>query len=260
MAELQAALEQFKSEVATLKKQKTHLTQDITVLSSKKTFLEGAIKKLEVAKNLAKKKYDAKINDLIEDLEAIELAIDERKIDLKLLLDKIEIAKSDLQGLQNRATAETTELAKQLRLKKGEITEAEKAYNKILKQSDDVSEKIAAELVKLDSIRSKVKQTQEDADSEISLIGQNIIIAKDKLNKFNDKIDDKAKQYDDLTDAITEQMAKNKELLKQHDEFLEYEKRAKKALQARESALLEGERNLADAKRRNRSSVLDNVA
>lgn len=260
MAELQAALDEFKSEVEGLEKKRTGLCQDIIGLESKKSFLKVAVSKFEVAKNLAKKKYDAKINALIEDLEAIELAIDERKIDLKLLLDKIEIAKSDLQELQNKATAETTELDKQLRLKKGEITEAEKAKIKLSDIISKLDKQITDKRKKVEDITSVVNQAQVDADSEIAIIGQNIVIARGELKELNDKIDDKAKQFDDVANAVTNEKTILEAITKQQSDFIEYEKRAKKALEARESALLEGERNLADAKRRNRSSVLDNVA
>lgn len=260
MPDLQAAFDEFKSEVAGLEKQKTGLIQDLVVLTSRKGFLEKSIKELGIAKNLAKSKYDDKINALIEDLEAVEIALDERKIDLKLALDKIDDAKTELKTLEDRIADETTKLDKQLKAKKNEITEAEKLKTMAIAESGAISKQTIAERGKLDKITARVKEAQAEADSEIAEIGKSVVTVQAKLKELNDKIDDKAKQYEDLTDDITAERAKLSAITKKHNDFLEYEKRAKKALEARESSLLQGERNLAEAKRRSRTSVLDNVA
>lgn len=258
MPDLQAAFDELKSEVAGLEKQKTNLVQDIIGLESKKTFLKRAVVELEVSRNLAKTKYDNKINTLTEDLDAVEGSIDEHKIDLKLLLGKIEIAKSELKALQEKTASEVIELAKQLNAKKGEIIEVESMKDKALEELNGVAKQIVAERDKLDKLGDLVKQATVDSDSEIALMNQNVIATKAKLKQINKKIDAKVEQYDDLVEAVAKEQTKLEGLAKQQSDFLEYEKRVKKALKAREGALLEGETTLAIAKRRT-GSVLDNV-
>lgn len=260
MPNLQAALDEFKSEVALLEKTKTGLIQDNIGLESKKTFLTGAVRDLEIAKNLAKKKYDKTINALVEDLEAVETAIDERKIDLKLALDKIDNAKSELKIQEDKNSAKIIESARQLQLKKGEITATESLKKKALEELVATTKQVKVEQAKLGDVAGKLKTTKDEAESEITQISQRVVEAHNQLKKIKDKIDKKALQYTDLEEATALMQIKLTDMTKQHNDFLEYEKRAKKALEARESALLQGERNLAVAKRRNPSSVLDKVS
>lgn len=258
MGDLQVALEQAQVEIVELERQKTNLTRDIIGLQSKQAFLKRTTNELVEAKEVVQKEYDTRAQELNDALETVKADTAKAKVDFVAVLSQIEVAKSDLQAVEDAIFAKAAELDKQLQAKKAEIADAQKLKVSTLEELQTINSQITAEKAKLSDLTGLVKQAETDTEAEIAAIKRKIDASTAELAKLNEQIDAKAEQYEDLTQLVTQEQTKVDEFSKTKNDFLEYEKRADKALKAREMALLEGEDKIAQAIRRS-GGVLDNL-
>lgn len=259
MADLQAALKEYKLEVASLDKQKTDLTREIPALKSKKSFLTVAIDKLNKVKSEAQASYDAKLKQLKSTEAKQEELINIAQEDLDAVLQAQKMAESELETLEQQHEQEIIGHNKRLSTIKNEVKAVEVLKADAIKELNEASKQVSIRQARFQKLDETVKQAELQAIAQVDEFDQLVLVAKQRLSKTDDKVEDALKTLEDLqTKAIKKQVEIDDMAIKKSD-FLAYEKRAMAALKARESALLQGEANLATARRRNPASVLDNL-
>lgn len=251
---------ELQTEVDVLQKQKTDISKELVTKEARLAYLNGAIVQTEKTLDQAKKKQQTAIAELeqnVQDLKTERAQADKAIVEAKL---ELEVVTSEAQAVTENSEAEAkrletiiTDKQQQVAVLEVQISKAKESLEKIRKE---ITESKGVLTVLDDEIAAK--QTESDAKmAELNtMVAEVVTLHRDAVAKLDEKQD----ELEAITEKVDQLQVKHDSLAKKITDFADYESRAKKALQAREQALIEGEANLADARRRARSSgILDNI-
>lgn len=253
--ELTKLLADLEIHVTELGRKDSQLAIEVGSKESRRTFLIKAIKELEekqtglldkqaaTAKSAkdAQTEADRKLTDTKNEILRAEQQREQR---IKILDDR-------LSGLK----AELVKIDKQIADERQIIDDLKQVKSDLLSEVERLNKLVAT---KKAEIQQEIIEAQAKADREIIRIDEEVEQANQELIEINRHIASKTDEHNNLVEENKKIADKVKAGQQRLDDFKEHEKRAKKALSARESALDEGEAQLATKRRR--SSVLDNAA
>lgn len=261
LVELKALVEALEAEVADLDKRRAEVSASFVKLNARKTFLEESIAKLEEEYAGGKATIDANIANHVAATELKKAEVTHSLEQLqKTIADtqlKIQLLEADYEAKASRYTRKLEELRREAETKDAEL---------IATTTDVADSKNELEMLQTTSNTLKA----DIADLELQLENKKKVIASDSIQleadiaALTDKrkavvasLDDKYEELDALNDKLNAAKQIIVEASTREAKSKEYEKRAIKALQAREEAILNKESELAVTTRRR--GILNNL-
>lgn len=254
LEEFSKLLAGLEGHVTELSRKDTQLAIEVNSKEARRVFLTKEIKELQVQREKQLDKHATALKKVTDDQKIADQQLADTKneilraeqqrgqrikaLDDKLVVSKDEIVKTDKQITDNH------QIIADLKLKKTDLSSEIERLNKL------VTNKKA-------EIQQEITDTQAKADQEIIRIDQEVEETNKELVELGRQIEAKTVEHNNLTKKNEKIVLEIKTGQEQIEGFKEYEKRARKALQARETALLQGENELVTKRRR--TSVLDNM-
>lgn len=252
---------ELQKEVVVLDRKKIGLITKLTTLEAKEAFLRGSVTNLDKRSKEALKKHTEAEEKRQEELGALDDTIDDVKKYVKDLESSKKVAEAELISLQNTHDKKIVQFDKTCKAKQNEAMALDDRISAKKMELREVENRIYASSEKLETINNTVEakklSTQEFMDD--------IAARESEVNKQYQltigKFDDKQDELEELEKKIDGRKKVIIESEKKQQDFLDYEKRATTALESRESALLEGEKELErnTILARRRHGVLDKV-
>lgn len=248
---------ELEQDITALEKRKVALEAEIVTKEAKVAYLDGSIVTKTKQHEVDKQKQHTVITDLEDKIDR--LIHDRTEVEKSVITanQKLAAAESNIETMQQSTDNEVKRLNDIIGAKKATLSEltqdvsmAKEALEKIRKTVEETKRT----LVVLDDL---VATKRTEIDQKIVEIEAETTEVERQHTEAGKKLDVRQEAIEDLDAAITTGQAELKAVTAKHKEFLDYEERAKKALLARENALLEGEQSLSQRSRR--TSLLDNV-
>ncbi len=251
---------ELENESTALAKKKADLTGEVTTLTAKQQFLTGSIADLGKERENSSAKHTQAVQKRYTELKELDQVITGLKTDIGKLGERKKVAEAELQGVQVSHEKQIKILDEQIKIKQD--------HSELNKQIEDKHNLINT----LDSQISDHKQILNKLDEDLEFETSESKKALGKLSTKIDeaeknyqlavgKLDDKLDELEDLGQKITEAEAIIAEAVIKRKEFNAYEQKAIKALEARESALVQGEKQLQTqvVTSKRRYGVLDKI-
>jgi chromosome segregation ATPase len=252
---------ELENQVVSLSKREAELQQSARTLEAREGFLNGSITELQAKLQQAREQIAEAEAEKQRMLDTLQAEYDRLKVEVTALDSKRQRMQSTLDTMQQAADQAAGEHQTVLQAKRDEIqaadaelasrqTDIAEADKLIANKQAAISHIEAAEADKqaeLDSFTAECEKQATDERIKLQAIRKDIIMAQDEYADIYDKLQGKQAEYD-ASD-------------KKHAEYLEYEQRANKALEAREQSLLQKEAELDQKLLRvnRRGAVLDNL-
>lgn len=259
--DLVAKFQEASEYIASLEAKNETLRQDCVTLTAKKNHLLGRINEINDSVNAANETQNQAKQDSADEL----LSIEQAKAQAQTELDKV---MADRKTMQQQAIAKKTELERESETLSEDIAQKHTEINKLL---DDKADLIAA-YTEMEEELEQIKQIIFDKKAEESNQQQLAQTRLDSITKLTEQAEaalsvlEVGKQtaqseLDDKLDAIKQADIELKERESKHKQFLDYEERAKKVLEAKDASLTERELQLEkNIGRSKRPGVLDNLS
>ena len=251
---------ELENEVVELDKKKTALDGAIMTLQARETYLKGSVADLnKQAKEAQKGQIEAE-QTRQEELDALDDTIFQVKEHIKGLENDKKIAKAELDSLkvscekqlkeldeQIIAKKDQSELDKQIEDKHSLINNLEAQISETKEALNSLVEDIEAKTVEHDNALKELATQANEFDKEYQLAVS--------------RLEDKTEELDNIEEKLKDAQSQLTEAERKDREFKDYEKKAIAALETRESALLQGEKQLdiQIVTSRRRHGVLDKV-
>jgi chromosome segregation ATPase len=244
LQELSKLFTELQSEVGTLIKRKTDFTRENIKLEARVHYLNGRITSLEDEITTIKAKKQTAIDGLEKEISMLKKACVAAQREKQRIYTAIEVAKSTASAAQKARVAEDERLEAAISDKTHalqgirEEVEIEKG-NLVVVQGDIVT----ANRI-LTALAEKVEAKKTATASKIATLDASIVAAKEKHRNVVSKLEDTQDELEEIDQKLTQKRIEAEAHDKKRQEFQEYEKRATTALEARESAILEREKEL----------------
>lgn len=250
-------LDGFRTEAASLVKKADDLKQECTTLDARKKFLSVSISELTIEK-------EQKVVSLGKKIAQQEFDITESKdyiIELNNNIRNLRKDKQQLeignQSLEDKCESESKRIQVELDAKQKDLNDLQKQYDDKYAQFIEYSNKVKDLIDQSAGLEQQVILKKEEVTkqlTELSKQGEDALnqseIIKDRLESITTEFSIATKNLAEVKDTIENDK-------QQHDIFRQYEIKARKKLEARETSLNEREELLADAiKRAKRSGII----
>lgn len=254
-------LAELEADITELERTKQTLEQDCISLESKKQYLAGSVTR---AKKLMKER-EAKDNEQMAIrtalLKSIEDDIHEAQKDLDALIAKEQVVEADLAVMLRTTDEEVEKFNEQLKAKKAELEALKAEKLTLLDELTDVKSDILAHSQNISALGTEFTQAQLEHEQLMQQLEALADEKRHEVQQLKQQVDSVFADYQEVCDKVVTEQRLLAEQRQKHQEFLDYETRANKALKAREVALLEQERQLEVriVTSRRRDGVLDNL-
>lgn len=260
MVKFNDLLASAKQEVDELAKRETSLQRTIKSLEGRETFLTTDIKKLEARR------------------EAVLLAIDiqikkntavQQEADKRLVATRAETTQltAEHETLKSTYQTEISELQATVDGLNTDVSDRRNELAELLKAKTDWQDELAvlkadilAAREEIKSFDEKINQARTAADEQIADFDASVKLAESQLKTIQSQTSDATEELKAINEKIEIANVTLADTTKQHNDFIEYEKRARKALKDAEESLLRKEEQLdVQIVTSRRRRILDNV-
>lgn len=257
---LSDAFAELETEVKGLEQRKTSLTQDISTLESRKVFLARAIKEAETTRTEAENKANSAINELQTELTDTRSTLALERAKVADVIHKQQILSSTLVTMQATNDEEAKKLNTILEEKRQLIRETVAEQDRTRTELTELDDQVKAIKIELSTVNDELESTRVSNLEIISDLTDQVKVVQTERDTI---ITDKTEKSNELT-VITKNLEaatlEQTECQKKHTDYVAYESRAQKALEAKEQALITREEALEDAEMRaKRRGILDNI-
>ena len=251
---------ELENEVATLDKKKVELNTSVTTLQARETYLKGSLAELDKqSRNTQKKQAEAE-QLRQEELDALDDTIAEVKGYIKELENDKSIVIAELDSMKVLRGKVIKELDEQIKLKKDQ--------SELDKQIDDKHDLVNKLESQISEHKEAINKLGEDIEAKtvehnkaLQELATEANMADNDYQSAVTRLEDKSEELDGIEEKIKIARSELNEVEGKDREFREYEKKAVAALEAREAALLQSEKQLdiQIITSRRRHGVLDKV-
>jgi len=261
LTELNALIKALQDEVADLEKRRIEVSASFVKLEARQKFLSDAVATLEKDYINGKAVTDAKLAKLKVDqdkeIELINLNVSEAQSKLTEVNTAIKRAESQLAIQEESARTTLNTLLAEEKVRTTELTQLDITIANYEADVTQLEESKRHLVAKIDELQATAQAKEQESSSQLVQLGTDIAESTAKKRKIVAELDDK---YDELESLKSELATANKLIASANQRELdtkEYEKRAIKALEAREEAILNKESELAITTRRR--GILNNL-
>jgi chromosome segregation ATPase len=251
---------ELQQDVTRLEKQQTELTQSCATLEARESFVRAKLAEQQQALDTAKLNHDTNRDTAEQAIQVVreQLAVTQKEVDeltrkRTAIVGELSTLKAqqeaDIQAATTALTTLTADIAEQQEVK-DELDTAVLRLKEEIRASTEAAKVLDAEASKQASAVSQALQELEQQELTIDAHRQ---VVDQQIATIDAELTSKqAEQQQALYEAA--------EAKKQHGIFIDFQERAKKALQAKELSLQEREDQLERAElRARRQGILDNV-
>lgn len=252
---------ELQNEVVVLAKDKNDFTQEIINLDAKVVYLKKTVGKLQDEIDEKKAKNQTTVDELQREVLLLKSSREENEKYIQDLHTKAKLAESTLHTMQKSTEEECTRLNDVIDDKKAVIAgyveeiELHKGNLATIKEEVRASEKVA------EVLDQQVSTRTAEVSAEINALEKDVVTIQEQKRGVVSQLDNKQDDLEELERKLEFKQTEFDELTKKHQEFLEYEKRANIALEARETAILSKEKELGMeiARANRRGAILDKI-
>lgn len=257
---LSDSLKELETKVTDLEQRKVSLTQDISTLEARKAFTERAVKEVADKRIAAENKANAAINGLQIELTSTRNLVTTERTQIATLITKRQNLLTSLETTKNEADKIVVSLDRKLQSKKIELTTIKDDIQAEKNNLETVKTNISIALLKLSDLEDELEQEQANTARVLGELKQQEQTAREDLDTVKQAIVASGDEHKELIGKISVAKSELTELEKKHTDYVAYESRAQKALEAKEQALISREEALEDAEMRaKRRGILDNI-
>lgn len=259
--ELSKLLAEFQTEVNDLEKRQKQLTQSCNTLEAKKVYLESKVKKLTDTSLQAEEKATSSVKTKTDELVAVEVKLTANQKTLENLERKAKEAESTLATAIKDTEIEVIRRNKLLNEKKQELTALEGIVAGAEQELQITHENMAVAAGNLATLDAEIEQTKVEHNELIKELNEEATQAHTRISGLNKQILNTENELKNLQNKVASARSELAEVAKQKAAFKDYETKARGALAAHESAIMERERQLdiQIVTSRRRHGVLDNL-
>lgn len=261
LVELKALTDALTNEVTDLEKRRTEVSTSFVKLKARQKFLTDAVTTLEKDYADGKAVADANLANLKvnqdKEIELINSKVGEAQSKLAEVNTAIKRAESQLDMQKESAQTTLNTLVAEQKVRTTELTQLDTTIANYEADVTALEESKRHLVAKIDELQAAARAKEQESSSQLARLDADIAESTAKKRKIVAELDDK---YDELESLKSELVAANELIASANQRELdakEYEKRAIKALEAREEAILNKESELAVTTRRR--GILDNL-
>lgn len=251
--------EKLDTDIQAFESRKTSLEQDIVTLTAKKEYVERQLQvntaKLE-EKTIELRNLDVTYNTRKDGYEA---QIAQKEADLAEAETKRQHAVHVLETIQLSHDEQIAILGAELKERRAVLAAAKEADAEIRQNIEKSQSEYKAASKKLLELDNVIIAKQSEADQKLVQLDNRQKVAQNDLEAVQQLVERAQADHNKLLDEMNKAEMTLASIEAKHQEYLEYEKRSRKTLEAQEQALNEKEKRLeVQINTSRRRSILDN--
>lgn len=254
--ELLEEAEGLESTVADLSRQKTSLDQDIVTMGAKKRYLETSLANLTEQISQSEKACADVARRHKQDLTAYEQRLKEIQDRIKDLEIKERLAASSLDTVQQQIETDIEAAQERITEKKRDAGVLDASIAAQQEELNSLEDKILKRAEKLHGIDVDIEAKEKEYDANIATANQACDVADAERRDAEDQLVRAQTELREAEESLAIARTKADEYEQKLNKFKEYEERAIKALDARETSLQDREaaheQEVATSRRRSR--------
>jgi chromosome segregation ATPase len=257
---LSDALNELETEVKGLEQRKSSLTQDITTLEARKLFSERASTEAETKRTAVEDMVNTAINDLQTELTDIRATVASEQREITSLITKRQHLLTDYETKKQTLDKDIERLQRAIQSKQVERAALLDDLQAEKNNLETIRTDVATALLKLHGLEAELEQKRGDTAQTLDAISQDKEKLELQITDVGVKLAETQAEYDTIADKLVVAQSKLKTTEQKHSDYVDYEARAQKALEAKEVSLVEREQALENAEvRARRRGILDNI-